>query len=214
MVSKFRDFLNTSPQFEELRESFPRRGNRLVFDANRLAPSPARRSRDAAEGDDDEMADEENDLDEGSEMVLDVQAQNPAIPHGAAVNGVMQGQLNQAFAQAIPIPPPIPTLGQLPSNLTPLARIWSQHIVRPMRPTTEILGSMALSNILNNNATGGTQPPNTYTSIPASMASLAHGSASRQGNVQNGESSTGASTATIYRVQQDDDDDDEPDVMN
>ncbi|CAM1502680.1 Fc.00g074560.m01.CDS01 [Cosmosporella sp. VM-42] len=213
MVSKFRDFLNTSPQFEELRDSFPRRGTRVVYDANRLAPSPARRSRDAAEGDDDEMADEENDLDEGSEMVVDVQAPpSAAMTAAAAAYLAQQQQASQAFAQAIPIPPPIPTLGQHPSNLSPFSHIWAQHNLGRMRPTTEGLGSVVMSNILSNNGIGGMQPPNTYGSIPASMASLAHGSASRQGNVQNGESSTGASTATIHRVEEDDDE--QPDVMN
>ncbi|RFU73517.1 f-box domain-containing [Trichoderma arundinaceum] len=79
MVSKFRDFLNTAPQFEDLRDSF------FTRHATRLRPSVARRAGglppiQTAEGEgfDDDMAYEDNDFEglDASEMAVDAQPQN------------------------------------------------------------------------------------------------------------------------------------------
>ncbi|KAI5458496.1 hypothetical protein BGZ63DRAFT_47570 [Mariannaea sp. PMI_226] len=156
MVSKFRDFLNTSPLFDELRETYP--GGRVG--GARRSPMTihgrAQGSTVPVEGDgfEDEMADEENDFEglDVNDMVVDVQAQNPPNP------GV-PGAVQNGFGQAIPIPPPPPP--------------------QPFQG-----GIVAAAN------------------TPASVATVGHGSRSRQASAThgvNGESSTGASTATIYR---------------
>lgn len=126
MVSQFRDFLNTSPRFQELRESLPFRAG-----GSRTRGAAARRSQamannlPAAEGEgfDDEMADEENDFEglDGSEMAVDVQAQNQHPPDpfmgqpfaGPAPFGGPQPP--PPYAQhSIPIPPPVPSASQQP----------------------------------------------------------------------------------------------------
>lgn len=196
MVSKFRDFLNTSPQFEELRQSF--NPGRLPPSIRRPpAPNPRNTGGLEIEGFDDEMADEENDFEDGNEMVVDAQLQNPAFPPLPAVNG----HANQTFtSQAIPIPPPIPPLGQHPPTLSPLGQTWTHNLLHPM------LGSFTFSSMHNNRPVGGAQPPYTNGATFASVATLAHNSSLRQPNAQNGESSsTGASTATIHRVREDED---------
>ncbi|KAF7545194.1 hypothetical protein G7Z17_g9378 [Cylindrodendrum hubeiense] len=201
MVPKFRDFLNTSHQFEELRESFPMRPNgRLPIDPNRRTPFPITPRPSGviaavdAEGFDDEMADEENDFEglDGADMVVDVQAQNPVDLMN--VNGAM----NNGFAQAIPVPPPPPGTGQNPSVIS-VARGVSQQFMPAV--ASGFLGALAFPNIINNlptaNAPGIGQ---------ASAATVGNGSGSQQASASfgaNGDGSMGASTATIHRQQQD-----------
>ena len=189
MVAKFRDFLNTSPQFEELREHL-RAGRFHDTTPARRPPAPAPRPGGLeVEGFDDEMADEENDFEDGSEMVIDAQMQNPAMPGGP---------IPPPFQQAIPVPPALPNLGQPPSNIFPLSLLAaSQGWIHPGSQYT----AGAWSNLLSNHFVGGVQPPTTNGHMPASVASLAHGSSSRQVSGQHG----GASTATIHRVREDED---------
>ncbi|KAM0558344.1 hypothetical protein ACHAPJ_005038 [Fusarium lateritium] len=195
MVSKFRDFLNTSPQFEDLWENgwSPRpgrpdasRGPRTSV-AHQPPPPPG-------EGADDEMLDEDNDFEglDGSEMVVDAQAQNP-------VNG--NGLMNHAFQQAIPVPPPPPGLliGQLPTLFSPFARFLPSSSF--VRPDSGLLGPMLYQSSINNRLDGGVPPQHTVSQ--ASAAPLGHG------NPVNGEPSTGASTATIHRPQENGDRSDE-----
>lgn len=204
MVTKFRDFLNTSPQFEELRENL-RAGRFHDLASSRRAPVPNPRPGGLeAEGFDEEMADEDNDFDDGSEMVIDAQMQNPAMTTGLAVTGVPQ------MFQAIPVPPPPPSLGQHTPDVFMLNALYPQGWVHPalpgpgprLRPFTS--ESMAFMNLINNRLAGGPLPPNVNGHMPASVASLAHGSNSRQVSGQHG-GQPRASTATVHRVDEDED---------
>ncbi|RTE74273.1 hypothetical protein BHE90_011269 [Fusarium euwallaceae] len=173
MVSKFRDFLNTSPQFEEYWEtnSWPRsaRWDALRPPRNSVA---AQQSAAVGEGADDEMADDDNDFEgmDGSEMAVD--AQVPIPVNGNVPNGTVNPSqlMNNTFTQAIPVPPPPPGL---------------------------LLGGVQQQRL-----------PQVTTH--ASAATLGHGGPT------NGEPSTGASTATIHRPQENGDQQQQqqPDVMN
>ncbi|EEU42134.1 uncharacterized protein NECHADRAFT_1288, partial [Fusarium vanettenii 77-13-4] len=109
MVSKFRDFLNTSPQFEEYWEtnSWPRSARWDAIRAPRSSVA-AQQSAAAGEGADDEMADDDNDFEgmDGSEMAVD--AQVPIPVNGNVPNGTVNPNqlMNNTFTQAIPVPPP------------------------------------------------------------------------------------------------------------
>ncbi|RMJ10706.1 hypothetical protein CDV36_009657 [Fusarium kuroshium] len=174
MVSKFRDFLNTSPQFEEYWEtnSWPRsaRWDALRPPRNSVA---AQQSAAVGEGADDEMADDDNDFEgmDGSEMAVD--AQVPIPVNGNVPNGTVNPSqlMNNTFTQAIPVPPP-------PPGLLLAGGVQQQRLPQV---TTH-----------------------------ASAATLGHGGPT------NGEPSTGASTATIHRPQENGDQQQQqqPDVMN
>ncbi|KAK7426646.1 SCF ubiquitin ligase complex subunit [Neonectria magnoliae] len=209
MVPKFRDFLNTSPQFEDLRDSFPHRPNgRNPGDPSRRHPFlPTVRPAGViatldGEGFDDEMADEENDFEglDGSDMVVDAQTTNPAaLPR---INELA----NHGFSQTIPIPPPPP--GSQNSSTMPATRGVSQQFM----PSAGFIGSLAaFPNIMNSLPTGGAPAVNIG---QASVATVGNGSGSRQTSASyavNGEPSTGASTATMHRQQPDDE---QPDPMD
>jgi F-box and leucine-rich repeat protein GRR1 len=161
MVSKFRDFLNTSPQFDGLWDNSWNRATAYNSGSRPRVPVANQPSAPAGEGADDEMIDDDNDFEglDGSEMVVDAQAQNPV--NGNATNNT-NGLMNHGFQQAIPVPPPPPGF-----------------------------------------ALEGGNPQNTTSQ--ASAAPLGHGSP------VNGEPSTGASTATIHRPQENGD---QSDAMN
>lgn len=145
MVSQFREFLNTSPRFEELRESLPYRAG-----GSRIRGAAARRSQAMAnnlpttegEGFDDEMADEENDFEglDGSEMVVDAHVPTQHAPAGT---------LGSTFAQAngIPAPTPVPTLGHPPAGS-------SSHA----HPSTGPMGPLAFSSFMSNEPASGGPP--------------------------------------------------------
>ena len=95
---------------------------------NRTAVYPGQRQRTpvmqptatAGDGADDEMVDDENDFEglDGSEMVVDAQAQNPANGNGTINPNAL---MNHGFQQAIPVPPPapsFPTEGGTPQHTT------------------------------------------------------------------------------------------------
>ncbi|KAM6509311.1 SCF ubiquitin ligase complex subunit [Fusarium solani] len=174
MVSKFRDFLNTSPQFEEYWEtnSWPRSARWDAIRAPRNSVA-AQQSAAAGEGADDEMADDDNDFEgmDGSEMAVD--AQVPIPVNGNVANGTVNPNqlMNNTFTQAIPVPPPPPGL------------------------------------LL---AGGAQQQRLPQVTSHASAATLGHGGPT------NGEPSTGASTATIHRPQENGEQQQQqqPDVMN
>ncbi|KAF4978420.1 hypothetical protein FZEAL_5184 [Fusarium zealandicum] len=202
MVSKFRDFLNTSPQFEDMWDSTNWQ-RALRWDPSR-APrnsAAAQPSPSGGEGVDDEMVDDDNDFEgmDGSEMAVDAQVLNPANGDGT-VNP--NNLLNNAFAQVIPVPPPPPSLaiGQhLPTFFAPFARLLPSSPLS--RPDQGLFGSMAYQSTINNLLAGGVP----RTASHASAATLGHGSP------VNGEPSIGASTATIHRPQEDTE---QPDAMN
>lgn len=137
--------------------------NRPAVFGSRRAVAASQPTAPPGDGVDDEMVDDENDFEglDGSEMVVDAQAQNPVNGNGT-VNP--NGLTNQTFQQAIPIPPPLPLPGF------------------PIE--------------------GGISQPVTS---QASAALLGYGGPA------NGESPTGASTATIHRPQENGD---QSDSMN
>ncbi|KAH7141406.1 hypothetical protein B0J13DRAFT_526648 [Dactylonectria estremocensis] len=191
MVPKFRDFLNTSPQFEELRDSFSQRANGRLGgpDPNRRNPFPIARPSGtivAVDGEtfDDEMADEENDFEglDGADMVVDPMALPDA---NTATNG---------FAQPIPVPPPAPDAAQN-AAVSSVARDVSQQF---MPVTTGFLGGLSFPSIMNHLPTGG-GPANASSAGQASAATVGNGSSSRQASASFGfsaEISIGASTAS------------------
>lgn len=218
MVSKFRDFLNTSPQFEELRVSLNiARLGRFSDPRSRPAAVPAlRQSTGFGEGFDDEMADEDNDFEglDGSDMVVDAQAQNPAIPPNNHATNNLHTLLNTVgpprnagFPQAIPVPPPPPGLGQNPFIFQADPRFLPMP--HAMLQERGMLGLFTYRNSINTPFIVGAQPPNQASF--ARLASRGPGLSTQTSVVQNGEASTGASTATIHRLP---DDDDQPDMIN
>lgn len=200
MVSKFRDFLNTSPQFEDMWDNG---WNRPAVFGSRRAVAASQPTAPPGDGVDDEMVDDENDFEglDGSEMVVDAQAQNPVNGNGT-VNP--NGLTNQTFQQAIPIPPPLPLpgfpIGQHPTFFQPHTRFLSSSPF--LRQDPRLFRPMFFQTSINNMTEGGISQPVTS---QASAALLGYGGPA------NGESPTGASTATIHRPQENGD---QSDSMN
>ncbi|KAF4986878.1 hypothetical protein FGRMN_10636 [Fusarium graminum] len=199
MVSKFRDFLNTSPQFEDMWDSNWNRQTAYNSSSRPRAPV-ANQASAPGEGADDEMVDDDNDFEglDGSEMVVDAQAQNP-VDESETTNP--NRLANQGFQQVIPVPPPPPGFapGQPPTIFLSFARFLPAPFVRQ---ESGLLGTMLYQNSINTILEGG----NTQnTTSQASAAPLGHGSP------VNRELPTGASTATIHRPHENGD---QSDVMN
>jgi F-box and leucine-rich repeat protein GRR1 len=200
MVSKFRDFLNTSPQFEDMWDNG---WNRPAVFGSRRPVAASQPAAPSGEGADDEMVDDENDFEglDGSEMVVDAQAQNPVNGNG---NGTVNpnGLTNNALQQAIPIPPPLPgfPIGQHPVFFPPYIRFLSSSSF--LRQDPRLLRPMFYQTSINNMTEGGVPQP---TTSQASAAPLGHGAPA------NRESPSGASTATIHRPQENGD---QSDSMN
>ncbi|PNY22962.1 Alpha-galactosidase 2 [Tolypocladium capitatum] len=202
MVSQFRDFLNTSPRFEELRESLPYRAG-----GSRIRGAAARRSQamvttlPTTEGEtfDDEMADEENDFEglDGSEMAVDAVVHNQQPPAGIAGTG--HGSASPQIAHVIPVPPPAPSLSQHPFASSSHAHpVVQQHTYPPTGP----LGPLAFLSFMSNEA--GAPPLSDHGHAQASMASLAPASgSSQQASAANGGPLPGASTAPMQPPYQD-----------
>lgn len=205
MVSQFRDFLNTSPRFEELRESLPYRAG-----GSRIRGAAARRSQamanylNAAEGEgfDDEMPDEENDFEglDGTDMVVDPAAQDP--PQLPALGGLGQQTALPPLSQ-IPVPPPAPGISQYPFPSSTHAHPTIQHLQHQQAAS---MGPLAFSSFMTNDPAAGNPPLSANGRVQASMASLSSqstpqqtGSPSSSGLV-NG---NGASTAPMHQQQQD-----------
>ncbi|KAK5996146.1 SCF E3 ubiquitin ligase complex F-box protein grrA [Cladobotryum mycophilum] len=195
-VSSFRDFLNNSPQFEELRESLgPRhmsgriRGNTI----RRASGMPSSLPLPEGEGFDDDMPDEDNDFEglDASDMAVDAQVQNALPFHHAALHAQMP---LQHHLEVIPPPPPAPGLGQ-GSFTFPLGHSYPPEF---LEPTPEGLGPSLYSSFRSNEPANGTPPLSARGHVQASIAGLSHASGSRQASSANGGPSTGASTATIY----------------
>ncbi|KAG6010387.1 hypothetical protein E4U21_006951 [Claviceps maximensis] len=210
MVSKFRDYLNTAPEYEELRESFPyQAGNHWIRGA------AARRSQamayylNSAEGEtfDDEMADEELDFEglEGSDMIVDAQGQNHIQPGGAATSLSQASALPPAATQSIPVPPPAPGIDRhhpfaSSSHAHPILH-HSQH-TRPHQ--TAAMATLTFPSFMSSNAATGGSPLSVHERAQASMATLSaqprplEASSSSATDLVNG-----ASTATMHQQLQD-----------
>ena len=200
MVSQFRDFLNYSPQFEELR------GPRRIMNPGRERSSSARQANDLAhamnsadrEGFDDENPDEDNDFEglDGSDLALEGQATPVWPPIGSTGPNTHPPGVQSRLPFMIPIPPPAPSqtssnpFGPNQSHLLPAS---------PMDMTPEPSGPLAFSSFLNNEPANGVPPLSAHgQSMMASYASQgpdsAHASAANAGWAGN------ASTAPMYQT--------------
>ena len=204
MVSQFREFLHTSPRFEELRESLPYRAG-----GSRLRGVAARRSQamvnnlPSTEGEafDDEMADEENDFEglDGSEMAVDAQVYDQLPTAGTASTN--HGPTVPQGGHAIPVPPPAPSLSQHPFASPSHAQSVAQQY---MYPPTGAMGPLAFSSFMSNEPASGAPPLSAHGHAQASMASLTPASGpSQQASTANGGQLYGASTAPMQPPYQD-----------
>ncbi|RDA86398.1 hypothetical protein CP532_6478 [Ophiocordyceps camponoti-leonardi (nom. inval.)] len=164
MVSQFREFLNTSSRFEELRENLPFRAG-----GSRIRGAAARRSQAMAnalpmtdgEGFDDEMADEDNDFAalESGEMAVDAHVQNPAGSHAF-----------RPASMGIPAPSLVqyPLASSSTSHSHPAAQHHGFHLA-PMGP----MGPLHLSSLMSPDPADGGPHPNAYGQAQAMFATLA-----------------------------------------
>lgn len=184
MVSQFRHYLNTDPQFEELRENFPgvsrRRGGtpRRNHTPNGILAD--------AEGMDDEMGEEDNDFEGMDASQLSVNGQAHQLP--AMINGNTQAP----FANGIAVPPPPPLVHQ-----THLSTMFN---TQPPQPSYlqdhNNLGPLSFSSFLNNQPANGAPPLSTHGYSQASMASVGN---STQAGPSNARQPNGASTASMHQ---------------
>ncbi|KAJ6441316.1 ubiquitin ligase complex F-box protein GRR1 [Purpureocillium lavendulum] len=204
MVSQFREFLNTSPRFQELRDSMPYRtgGSRARGAAARRSNAMANNLPTAeGEGFDDEMADEENDFEglDGSEMAVDTQMQNQ---HQL---GLQHNHLLPQAAPTIPVPPPAPSLSQHPFTDAGAANSVAHHPYA-YHPSAfhppAALGPLAFSSFINNESASGAPPLSAHGHVHASMAPLASepGPSAQGASTANGAPTT-ATTASTAPVQ-------------
>ena len=204
MVSQFREFLHTSPRFEELRESLPYRagGSRLRGAAARR-PEAMVNNLPTIEGEtyDDEMAEEENDFEglDGSEMAVDAQIYNQQPP--AETAGINHGSNVPQTAHIISVPPPAPSLSQHPFASPPHAESAAQQY---SFPSTGAMGSLAVSSFMSNGSASGATSLGAHGHTQASMAPLTPTSGSpHQASAANGTLLSGASTAPMQSTLQD-----------
>ncbi|KAH8120826.1 hypothetical protein FP744_10001388 [Trichoderma asperellum] len=205
MVSKFRDFLNTSPQFEALRESlYPRYASHIrAFTARRIGAFPTTLQPPEGEGFDDEMAFEDNDfegLDTG-EMVVDAQHNLPFhVQHSPAFPS-----LDQIVPGVSGVPPPLE-----PPTATSSSNFLAGMLNRPFQPRPSAEMELLLSENddfalprtfpFGNPANGMASGSQSANAQHASVAGLSQPSVSRQGNSPAaGSSAAGASTVTMHQ---------------
>lgn len=205
MVSKFRDFLNTSPQFEDLRESFPRGtvsfGRIRMNNRSRAQALTAVLNGVDGEGFDEEMADEDNDFEgmDGSEMTVDANA----LPLNTALHGPSNPPPPAPVGN-----PPLPGLAanQQTPPLPPLRPFRPGHppaysyLTAPPPPMDRV----AFSSYTHNEPSDESPPPSTLgyaqQAAQASMASI--GQAARAGlssASMAGGGPSGASTASMHQ---------------
>ncbi|KAL6799400.1 RNI-like protein [Trichoderma sp. SZMC 28013] len=197
MVSKFREYLNTAPQFEDLRDSFyQRHAGRMRNVPRRTGGMPAVQTTEG-EGFDDDMAYEDNDFEglDASEMVVDVQAQN--LPFHLPAQQA-PGDANQVP----PVPPPIepPTIN---SSSTFLTNMLTQQYgpaaaAELFDEATGTIRTRSFPNFVVPLNSTNMVVPNAQ-SFHASIAGLSQPSVSRQGNSATAGPSTGASTVTMHQ---------------
>lgn len=205
MVSKFRDFLNTSPQFEALRESlYPRYASHIrAFTARRIGAFPTTLQPPEGEAFDDEMAFEDNDfegLDTG-EMVVDAQQNLPFhVQHPPAFPS-----LDQIVPPMPGVPPPLE-----PPTATSSSNFLAGMLNRPFQPRPSAEMELLLSENddfalprtfpFGNPANGMASGSQSANAQHASVAGLSQPSVSRQGNSPAaGSSAAGASTVTMHQ---------------
>lgn len=201
MVSKFRDFLNTSPQFEALRESlYPRYASHIrAFTARRVGAFPTTVQAPEGEGFDDEMAFEDNDFEglDTSEMVVDTQQNLPFH--------VQHPQPFPPMDQMVPgVPPPLE-----PPTATSSSSFLAGMLNRPFQPRPSAEMELLLAENddfalprtfpFGNPANGMASGSQSANAQHASVAGLSQPSVSRQGNSPAAGPSAGASTVTMHQ---------------
>lgn len=193
MVSKFRDFLNTSPQFEALRESlYPRYASHIrAFTARRIGAYPTPVQPPEGEAFDDDMAFEDNDFEapDNSEMVVDTQQSLPFH---------MQHQHQHQHPGAFPnMDQTVPSVPSVPHTLEPPTATSSTNFLagmlsRPFPPRQRAELELLLSEnddfalprtfAFGNSANGMASGSQSVNAQHASVAGLSQPSVSRQGN--------------------------------
>ncbi|KEY64898.1 hypothetical protein S7711_03890 [Stachybotrys chartarum IBT 7711] len=190
MVSRFREFLNTSPQFQALRDSLPDRLNMgRVRSSRRHFPITSALATGDGEGFDDEMGDEDNDFEglDASDMAMD---QNALAP----MNANAQPPANlPPFAQVLSDAPPAPTMPQQPFPAAPP----TMQFINPTPEMVEMAGPLNFSSFISNDVATG--PPPLSAHGHASVASLASRPSPQQ---QPGSSNGGPSTASTAPMHQ------------
>ncbi|PNP56247.1 hypothetical protein THARTR1_03772 [Trichoderma harzianum] len=197
MVSKFREYLNTAPQFEDLRDSFyQRHAGRMRTVPRRPGGMPPIQTTEG-EGFDDDMAYEDNDFEglDASDMVVDVQAQNLPLH--------LQPQQAPGDANQVPpVPPPIepPTINSSSNFLTNmLAQQYGTAAAAELfGEATGSIRTRSFPNFVVPLSSANMVIPNAQ-SFHASIAGLSQPSVSGQGNSATAGPSTGASTVTMHQ---------------
>lgn len=161
MVSRFRDFLNTSPLFEELREPFlsarggrPRGSigsRRFSADAN---PIPPFDDMYEFEGNGDEAHDE-------TDVYGAISTQHPAYPHAIATDDVLDMAADQVMQNFGSGPGAVPLFNQVSYAAVPSSAQGSSA-----------LGIPALSTFITNEPASGPPPLSALGLSQASMAGI------------------------------------------
>jgi F-box and leucine-rich repeat protein GRR1 len=187
-VSKFRDFLNTSPQFANLRDSMPVLPGRRR--AHRAPMAAALAHIGDVEGFDDEMGEEDNDFEglDASDMVMDPNALAPLD-----TNAQHETTL-PPLAEAIPHIPSAPLVHQEPFGN------GSLNEMDFINTTPDITSPQAFSSFITNEPAVGAPPLSAIGQ--ASMATLASRPGPSQPRAVETPPSGGASTATMHQIDQ------------
>lgn len=176
MVSQFRHYLNTDPQFEDLRESIPGVSRRRTGISRRNNTNEMLAD---VENMDDEMGDEDNDF-EGMDA------------NQLGVNGHQLPPIN-----ALAIPPPPPLVHQAHLNT-----MFNGQVPQPPYLENHAnLGPLAFSSFLNNQPANGPPPLSAHGYSQASMAPV--GSPAQAGPSTT-ILPNGASTASMHHPPQQD----------
>ncbi|KAM3438246.1 hypothetical protein NHJ13734_004261 [Beauveria thailandica] len=201
-VSRFRDYLNTARQYEDLRESLaPRRHTRARQVPSQLHPATASALPTAFEESfDDEMGDDNDDF----EGIYPNDLLPNAPPNSGFPNASFQGNGNlPSMAHSLPILPGIdPLPWHLPSSLAvngtglyPGHYTATQQSAHTQGQQSQQTPSAALSSLI-----GNPPPYGSMTALGLSQASMAGSapSGSRQASTASAATATGASTAQMH----------------
>lgn len=209
-VGRFREFLKSATQFQELRDSISPPLPRIRPAPNRIVPATASALPTAFEETyDDEMGDDDNDFDG---MYTNDMIQHPPTNNAYMGNAFQPQNGLPAMAHSLPILPGIDTLPwDLPNSLADGApyhpgpfTTTQQHA--PPQHHPQQLPLPTISSFLNNDTSYGNLPLTAYGLAQASMAGPSQPGL-RQASTASAATATGASTAQMH--QQIDDDEQE-----
>ncbi|KAJ6788740.1 hypothetical protein PWT90_07967 [Aphanocladium album] len=204
-VSKFRDYLNSAPQFENLRESLtPRRHPRGA----RPAPShihPATASAVATgfeETYDEDMGEDNDDFDYANEMLPNAHATNDFVANGFQGHGNLPSMAHSlptlAAIDALPWDMPnalaVDGTGFHPGSFAAQHNAQGQHTQQTPMPT--------LSALIGNEGAYASAPMSAFGVSQASVAGPAS-TGPRQASTASAATAAGASTAQMHQVDAD-----------